>query len=50
LRIFWASILMCPHCNEPPQPVGKYTHPRRAIFCGHCDCQLVSSARSPVGT
>ena len=49
LRIFWASILMCPRCNEPPQPVGKYTHPRRAIVCDHCASNLVSGV-SRMGT
>ncbi len=50
LRIFWASILMCPRCNEPPHPVGKYTHPRGATVCDHCGSHLVALARSRVGT
>lgn len=40
LRIFLASTLMCPKCNDPPQPIGRSTHPRRARFCDECGCTL----------
>ena len=40
LRIFLASTLMCPKCNDPPQPIGQRTHPRRARSCDECGCTL----------
>lgn len=40
LRVFLASTLMCPKCNDPPQPIGQTTHPRRARSCDECGCAL----------
>lgn len=34
------AMLMCPRCNEPPVPISRYRHPRRARGCEHCGCQL----------
>jgi len=50
LRIFLACTLMCPKCNDPPEPIGRYSHPRRAIVCEHCGSSLVLGATKSMGT